>query len=397
MDQVIDFFIRLLGTESWPPRWHCGAWTDFHGWLYIISDLGIWGAYFIIPLLIFNFLSKKEGLPLLRVFWLFIAFILFCGLTHFIDAIIFWWPAYRLSALIRFVTAMISWATVFMLIKILPEALKLKTSAEFEAELLRREKIEKEFLEAQALIVNNSKQLELKNKELEQFAFIASHDLQEPVRTVTSLMKILQEETKETLTDEASQYVDLALQTTERMKNLINGLLDYGRIGKDRALSNVDCDELIKSVFEDLQVKIKETNARIEAEKLPEILAYPTELRLLFQNLIVNAIKFMNPGVQPKISIKAVNRIDEWEFKISDNGIGIEDRFKDKIFIIFQRLHSKKAFEGTGIGLAHCKKIIELHGGRIWVESIPNEGSTFFFSIPKLIANGNSNQLHPAH
>ena len=397
MDQVIDFFVRLLGTESWPPRWHCGEWTDFHGWLYIFSDLAIWGAYFMIPLLLFKFLSKKQGIPLLAVFWLFIAFILFCGLTHFIDAIIFWWPAYRLSAFIRFCTAIISWCTVYMLIKILPEALKLKTSGEFEAELIQRREIEKELLETQALLLSNSKQLELKNKELEQFVYIASHDLQEPLRTVNSLMHMLEEETKGKLQEEEHQYLEFALQATNRMKSLITGLLDYGRIGKDRELSIIDCNELIKDVCLDLKTKIKETGALLEIAYLPEITGYPTEMRLLFQNLISNAIKFSKSGTTPKVSIKAESRTTDFLFEISDNGIGIEKRFKDKIFIIFQRLHAKTAYEGTGIGLAHCKKIIELHGGQVWVESVINEGSSFFFTIPKIIADDNGNQLHPSH
>ncbi len=397
MDQVLDFFQKLFWTEAWPPRWRCGEWTDFHGWLYIFSDLAIWGAYFIIPLFLFKLLSTKEGIPLPSVFWLFIAFILLCGMTHLIDAVIFWWPAYRFSALIRFFTACVSWATVLVLVKILPQALKLKTSAEFEAELSQRLEVEGKLRETQDLVMNHSKQLELKNKELEQFAYIASHDLQEPLRTVNSLMSMLQEETKEKLNAEENQYVDYALQATERMKSLITGLLDYGRLGKDRELSLVNCNMLLDNVLHDLEAKIKETKAVIHIHELPEISAYSTELRLLLQNLINNALKFCKTDIAPEITIDAKLKHDQWQFMIRDNGIGIDPRFKEKIFIIFQRLHSKTAYEGTGIGLAHCKKIIELHGGQIWVESIPNVGSTFFFSIPKQIANENITQLHPAH
>jgi PAS domain S-box-containing protein len=146
MDQVTEFFERLFSADSWPARWHCGVWTDFHGWLYIFSDVAIWAAYFVIPFFLIQYLKKKPNIPLSGVFWLFGAFILFCGLTHLMDAIIFWWPNYRLSALIRFMTAVISWITVVAIYKFFPIALALKTSKEFEAELSARKKSESKFM-----------------------------------------------------------------------------------------------------------------------------------------------------------------------------------------------------------------------------------------------------------
>lgn len=146
MKQIAEFFIELFSTADWPARWYCGIWTDFHGWLYIVSDLAIWAAYFVIPILLILFIKKKPSLPLPKVFWLFGAFILFCGLTHLIDAIIFWWPAYRLSALLRFITAIVSWITIFAIYKYLPVALSLKTTKDFESELLERKKSELKFI-----------------------------------------------------------------------------------------------------------------------------------------------------------------------------------------------------------------------------------------------------------
>lgn len=146
MGQVPEFFEKLFSAASWPARWYCGDWTEFHGWLYIISDLAIWAAYFVIPIFLIRFIKKKPNIPLPHVFWLFGAFILFCGLTHLIDAIIFWWPAYRLSALIRFMTAVISWVTIFAIYKFLPAALALRTSKDFEQELLERKKSESKFM-----------------------------------------------------------------------------------------------------------------------------------------------------------------------------------------------------------------------------------------------------------
>lgn len=146
MNQIAEFFNELFSTADWPARWYCGIWTDFHGWLYIVSDLAIWAAYFVIPILLILFVKKKPSLPLPKVFWLFGAFILFCGLTHLIDAIIFWWPAYRLSALLRFITAVVSWITIFAIYKYLPVALSLKTAKDFEKELLERKKSELKFI-----------------------------------------------------------------------------------------------------------------------------------------------------------------------------------------------------------------------------------------------------------
>ena len=171
MEQVADFFTGLLDTSYWPPRWICGEWSDFHGWLYILSDLAIWGAYFLIPLFLIRFIEKKPGVPLPTVFWLFGAFILLCGLTHLLDAIMFYWPAYRLNGLIRFFTAIISWATVIALAKFLPQALKLKTSDEFEKALKDRELAEKLILEKNEELSNINRIMvdrELKIKELKE-------------------------------------------------------------------------------------------------------------------------------------------------------------------------------------------------------------------------------------
>ena len=146
MEQITEFFLKLFSADSWPARWNCGTWTEFHGWLYIFSDMAIWAAYFVIPFFLFRFIKKRSNIPLPTVFWLFGAFILFCGITHLMDAILFWWPAYRLSAFIRFMTAVISWITVLAIYKFFPVALALRTPKDFEAELLERKKSESKFM-----------------------------------------------------------------------------------------------------------------------------------------------------------------------------------------------------------------------------------------------------------
>ncbi|NVK53117.1 MAG: PAS domain S-box protein [Flavobacteriaceae bacterium] len=226
------------------------------------------------------------------------------------------------------------------------------------------------------------KTLEQKNKELEQFSYITSHDLQEPLRTITSFSDIIHEEYYDKLDDHARQIFTFIKKATTRMSNLIKNLLDYSRIGHKEELVDVDCNLLIKEVKSDLTNRIQKTNTLISTNNLPIIKGYPTGLRLLFQNLISNAIKFSKKDVAPIIIISCEKKENYWKFSIRDNGIGIEKEHQKKIFSIFQRLHLKEEYEGTGIGLAHCQKIIGLHGGEISVKSKPNEGSTFYFTIP---------------
>jgi PAS domain S-box-containing protein len=224
-----------------------------------------------------------------------------------------------------------------------------------------------------------NQQLLAKNKEMEQFAYVASHDLQEPLRTIRNYVDLLVEEYAGVLGEEADLYLAFVSNAAERMANLIMGLLDYSRLGKDPIKSQVDCMELVASVQADLSANIQAKGAIIQVEALPTLQAYALELRQLFQNLISNALKFHQPGAQPMIRIEAHRQGQKWIFSVHDNGIGIEPKYQEKIFKLFQRLH--QGYEGTGIGLAHCQKIVELHHGQIWVSSTPQAGSTFFFSI----------------
>lgn len=239
--------------------------------------------------------------------------------------------------------------------------------------------------EAEELLASKYvKTLEQKNQELEQYSYIASHDLQEPLRTITSFSDILFNEYNDKLDDNAKQIFSFIKQATGRMSSLIKNLLDYSRIGYQEELTKIDSNQLLKDISSDLSALISQTNTVIEINELPIINGYPTVLRLLFQNLLTNAIKFTEKGVDPIIKINAIKKKEFWEFSIKDNGIGIKKEYQNKIFAIFQRLHLKEEYEGTGIGLAHCKKIVSLHGGEIWVKSTYGKGSTFYFTISNL-------------
>lgn len=233
-------------------------------------------------------------------------------------------------------------------------------------------------------VLQRTAELESKNKELEQFAYVASHDLQEPLRTTSSFVELLRKQYKNKLDENADKYIDYAIQASDRMKTLIKDLLDYSRLGREKKAELVDCNAILEEVSANLDKVIRENNADIVAGYLPVINAYPTELKLLFQNLLSNSIKFRRAGVSPQIVIKARKDNGYWEFSFRDNGIGIDKQYLDRIFVIFQRLHNRSVYEGSGIGLAHCKKIVELHGGRIWAESEPGVGSTFYFTIVEL-------------
>lgn len=221
-----------------------------------------------------------------------------------------------------------------------------------------------------------------KNEELEQFTYIASHDLQEPLRSIISFTSLIEDEFTGNEDTELLTYNNYIKMAAKRMETLVRGLLDYSRLGKERTLVDVNCNSLLADVLIDMNLYIKEHNAQITFDELPTVKAYSLELRLLFQNLIGNAIKFSKKEETPVLHIAAQIEGDAWIFSVTDNGIGIEENHLEQIFVIFKRLHNRLDYEGTGIGLSHCKKIIHLHGGKIWVESVFGQGSTFKFTLP---------------
>ncbi|WP_299617356.1 ATP-binding protein [uncultured Tenacibaculum sp.] len=231
--------------------------------------------------------------------------------------------------------------------------------------------------------------IKVKNKELNEITYIASHDLQEPLRTVSSMVDMLSTRYKESFDEQGKMMLGFIESATSRMRNLVKDLLEYSVLGQNRELSEVDCNEILNDVKQDLDHTISQNNTIITWGNLPVLTAYKSELRLLFQNLISNAIKFQHPGNQPKIEITSESSGEYWKFKVSDNGIGIKEKYKEKIFSIFKRIHSKEEYEGTGIGLSHCKKIVDMHDGKLWVESEEGEGSDFYFTIRKEIVKFN--------
>ena len=242
---------------------------------------------------------------------------------------------------------------------------------------------------AQAALDEQAEELRRSNAELEQFAYVASHDLQEPLRKVASFCQLLEKRYGDKLDDRGTEYIAFAVDGAKRMQVLINDLLTFSRVGRLNATNTaVDLDAVLDIALSNLAAAVEESGAEIIRPQagLPHVEGDPTLLVMMWQNLIGNAVKFRREGVPPRIVIECEQRVREdatdWLFTVSDNGIGIPEEFADKVFVIFQRLHGRDVYSGTGIGLALCKKIIEHHGGTIWIDPSTSEGTRFCFTLP---------------
>lgn len=530
VQQILDFFRKLFDTSDWPARWHCGRWSDFHGWLYIISDLLVWGAYFAIPLIILTYVRRKE-LPFERIYFLFAAFILACGTTHLIDAVMFWQPIYRISALVRLGTGIVSWVTVLSLLRVLPVAFALKSPKEFQQEIdlrkdaensLRekndllneaqqlgkighwerslegdqyitgspefarifdfdpeqyryllnefqakvhpddrqyvREQLNKILLEGalpvffyrvlrpggsilnvatRAELVRNrhgeptkiigivqdvtqiremEEELLLKSRELEnrigdlqRFAYMASHDMKEPLRKISMFASILEKQHADELSDRGRTILEKIVASALRQQQLIEETLTFARLTNQRpAFEKMSLRTLADDALADLEVLQTEAKAEVIIEDLPEAEVSPLQVKLLFQNLLSNAFKFRSPGQSARVRIWSeitdfngagfasalperyflLGNPNWWEREkfcriyIEDKGIGFDEKYRDMIFEIFKRIQSAEQYEGSGLGLAICKKIVENHHGLIQAESKPGEGAVFIVILP---------------
>jgi light-regulated signal transduction histidine kinase (bacteriophytochrome) len=241
-------------------------------------------------------------------------------------------------------------------------------------------------ISGQKLLAENlnkkNSELEASNKELEQFAYVASHDLQEPLRMVSSYMQLLETRYRDKLDQDAKEFIDYAVDGANRMQRLIQDLLAFSRVGtRGRAPEPVQSSASLAEALQNLKLRIEESKAKITHDEMPELMADPNQLVQLFQNLVGNALKFRSEK-PPEIRVTVKPSGFFAEFSVKDNGIGFDPKHADRIFVIFQRLNTREQYEGTGIGLAICKKIVERHGGTIWVETELGKGTTFHFTLP---------------
>jgi light-regulated signal transduction histidine kinase (bacteriophytochrome) len=257
-----------------------------------------------------------------------------------------------------------------------------------EEALFKEENCVCSLMDGEALLRKTRNELARSNRELEYFAHVASHDLQEPLRLVASYTQLLAMRYHEHLDQDARDYIDYAVDGATRMKQLIEDLLAYSRVTRTgRPAALVDTQNAFSQALHNLEAAIGESHAEITAGGLPEVLTDGSQIVQLFQNLVGNAIKFRTPGVPPQVHVEAQRAPDhphQWLFRVTDNGIGIDPKFFDRVFVIFQRLHTRHEYPGTGIGLALCQRIVERHGGRIWIESELGKGTSFMFTLPEV-------------
>jgi signal transduction histidine kinase len=236
-------------------------------------------------------------------------------------------------------------------------------------------------------LAKKAEELARSNRDLEQFAYVASHDLQEPLRMVAAYTQLLGARYADKLDENANKYIHYAMEGALRMQTLVQDLLTFSRVGRNRTRTDLACDAVVQAALENLQAALQESGAKVHYAGLPTVSADRMQLVQLFQNLIGNAIKFRGERA-PEISLSAEKIGADWRFSVSDNGIGIADEHLEAIFVIFQRLHTRTEYPGNGVGLAICKKIVEQHDGRIWVESKAGAGATFKFTLPASLADG---------
>ncbi|RYE94566.1 MAG: hypothetical protein EOO75_01630 [Myxococcales bacterium] len=261
-----------------------------------------------------------------------------------------------------------------------------KNKVEQVNEELRRENRERR-LTAQAL-TERSIELSRSNADLEQFAYVASHDLQEPLRMVSSYVQLLERRYHGQLDAQADKYIQYAVEGSRRMQSLIGGLLEYSRVGLDDSLRQpLALDEAVDLALANLRGALDESGATLERTPLPMVVADRAQMAQVLQNLLANALKFRHPDRAVRLRLDATVRSGETIIMVADNGIGIDPQYAERIFMIFQRLHTRNEYPGTGIGLAICKKVIDRHGGRVWVEPTAGGGATFCFTLP-LAARG---------
>lgn len=238
---------------------------------------------------------------------------------------------------------------------------------------------------AEARLKQSSANLERSNTDLQHFAYLASHDLIEPLRMVTSYLQLVQQRYQSKLDKQGQEFVTFAIDGASRMEALIRDLLEYSRVEiRGRPFEPTDCEQVFQQALSNLKVSIEETGAVVSHQPLPTILGDGVQLTQVLQNLVANAIKFRGQA-PPRVEVTSERKGKEWLFVVRDNGIGIDPKFFERIFVIFQRLHTRQEYAGTGMGLAICKKIIERHKGKIWVESVAGKGSSFFFTLPVMM------------
>jgi len=389
MHQISDFFRQLFSIDNFPARWNCGRWTAFHGWLYIISSILIALAYFSIPVILFYLIKKsKNNLPFLKVFWLFVLFILACGVTHVFDALMFWVPVYRVSAIVLLVTAIVSWLAVLGLYRVIPTALALKSPMALEKTIQDRTE---QLKQANDFLTKTNHELEQSRaaaeilaKQKEDFLIIASHELKTPVTSLKAYTQLLAQNGHTMGEAIIQMYANMDAQIN-KLTVLINDLLDTTKLDEGILLYKKQQMSLSETI-EEVAAEMRRTNSThsIVIDQITPVNVIGDKERIgqAISNFLTNAIKYAPD--HREIFVRLVVEDHTAICSVQDFGIGIPKDQQDKIFQKFYRVTGENhhTYPGMGLGLHIVKDIITRHSGKIWLKSEEGMGSTFYFSLP---------------
>lgn len=389
---MLKFFSQLFETD-FMPHGMCFFWRPDVLWLNVISDGLIAAAYFTIPVLLIELVRRRKNLTFHWIFWMFAAFILLCGTTHLLSVVTVWDPVYRFDGFIKLLTGLASICTAIALLKLLPRIMAIPLPEELAAvnralaqQVAINRKTEQDLRslndELEQRVAERTAALERSNQDLSQFAYIASHDLQEPLRMISNYTELLERRYGTQLNNEAQSFMKFAVEGARRMEDLVTDLLTYAQIDREaKPLQELNSRKAVENAIQALKLTVEKEQAEITVDPLPVVLGDEAQVSQVFQNLISNSLKYRSTE-RPRIHIWAVpgSSSKEWRFFVKDNGAGFDMQFRPRLFHMFQRLESRQP--GTGIGLALCKKIIQHHGGRIDIESRVGLGTTVFFTLP---------------
>jgi two-component system, chemotaxis family, sensor kinase Cph1 len=394
-------WLGTLSDGNFLPHGFCFAGRPDLIWLHVVSDAIVALAYFMIPVTLTVFIRRyRMSLSFNWAIALFAAFILLCGTGHVLEIWTIWQPIYYWQGIWKALTAAVSLATAFAILPLLPKLLAMKSPEELEA-------ANQKLAESNALLAATNTQLQAEIKarvqaeadlqasleevqrtatELEQFAYIASHDLQAPLRTIAGFAQLLEKRNKDQLDADGLEFLGFIHQGVHGMQSLIDALLKLSRIGRaqDARYEAGSLTQTIQQALRTIQADLNACHALVQVGTMPVLSADHRLLAQLFQNLVGNAAKFSQPGSAPVITIDAADEGEHWHLTVRDNGIGIAPEQLENVFAIFRRLHTQEEYEGSGIGLAICRKIVSHHGGSIWVTSEgEGQGATFHVRLPK--------------
>ena len=400
---MLDFLSNLFNTDGFPPRWHCGVWTSGEGWLHILSDIAVFGAYMAIPCVLIFFVIRKRDVPFPRVFWLFALFICSCGFGHLIEAIIFWHPVYRFDGLVKLTTAIASWITVIALIPIIPKALHLpglaKLNDKLRGEVDERRRIEAALRDSEdklaTLLASEREargQAERANRFKDEFLSTVSHELRTPLNAILGYAQLLLRSEHDREEQESLTIIE---RNAKAQAQLIEDLLDMSRIisGKVRLeTTTLDMTQVVHAAIDTVRPAADAKGIRIESVLDPNsgpVLGDSGRLQQVVWNLLTNAIKFTPKGGKVQIALERVN--SHLELRVTDTGQGIKPEFLADVFDRFRQADpaTTRRHGGLGLGLSIVKQLVELHGGSVTVVS-PGEGqgATFTVKLPVQVIHG---------